>query len=135
LFASILKIKGNSAKLNADFITILLGGSGTGKTSTVFGLDLDNFRQTNENTNIWLVAPTDLQVKNLEKGVLESTGTSKITMQTNNKNHLFEQLGIKELVNQINNEISRITNPETTDSLVVLKDSFIVFTDEILNNK
>jgi len=52
LFAKILELKKNSAKTTTDFITIVLGGAGTGKTSAIFGMDIDNFRQTNNNTNI-----------------------------------------------------------------------------------
>lgn len=52
LFAKIYEIKQNSQKTNADFITIVAGNAGTGKTTAVFGLDIDLFRQTNGMTNI-----------------------------------------------------------------------------------
>ena len=52
LFASIYSVKKNSLNDDADFITMIFGSAGTGKTTTVLGLTIDNFRQTNSNTNI-----------------------------------------------------------------------------------
>lgn len=135
LFSKIYEIKTNSSKQMADFITIILGGAGTGKTSTVFGLDLDNFRQTNENTNIWLVGPADLQKKNLEDAIKNSVGTAKITSTTSNKNELFERLGIKNLVDTINKEVQDIDDDKIEKKYVKLEAGAITLTDEILNNE
>ena len=51
LFSKIFELHPNSNKVAADFITMVTGGAGTGKTSSEFGLFLDNVRQTNESTD------------------------------------------------------------------------------------
>ena len=135
LFAKILEIKSNSSKLMTDFITIVLGGSGTGKTSAVLALALDNFRQTNESSNIWVVAPTDLQKDNLNNAIIESIGTSKITTFKDNKNELFDKLGIRKLVDAINVEIDTIEDDKAERKYVKLENGIITLTDEILKNE
>ena len=52
LFAKILEMSPNSSKLDGSFLSIVIGGSGVGKSSSVFGLYLDNLRQTNDNTDV-----------------------------------------------------------------------------------
>jgi hypothetical protein len=52
IFAKIYALKQNKTRLSADYITLILGGAGTGKTSATLGLAIDNFRQTNENTKV-----------------------------------------------------------------------------------
>lgn len=135
LFAKIYAIKKNAIKTSADFVTIILGGAGTGKTSATFGLALDNFRQTNEITNIWITAPTDLQVSNLREAVENSVGKEKITSVEGTKFEVFEKLGITQLATDIENEIQNLGNPNYTKKYIVLRDGMIHLTDEILNNE
>ena len=140
LFAKIYSFKKNSNKLSADFITIILGNAGSGKTSAVFGLDLEHFKQTNENTNIWFSAPTDLQTNALEKAIAESNGQDKITSKKYLKNELFEKLGILQLINEIEDEISTISTNKVEKNVRLITDpvsgsSTITLTDNILNNK
>lgn len=52
LFAHIYKIKQKSSNIDLSFITTVLGNAGTGKTSAVFGLALEHFKQTNKTTSI-----------------------------------------------------------------------------------
>ena len=52
LFAHIYKVKQKSSNTDLSFITTVLGNAGTGKTSAVFGLALEHFKQTNKTTSI-----------------------------------------------------------------------------------
>lgn len=105
LFAKILEIKKNPLRFNTEFITIITGGAGTGKTSAVFGIDLDNFRQTNETTKLWISAPSEKQVNNLQKNIIDSVSDEKLSITALDKNKLFEVLGIREMVDKIAQEI------------------------------
>lgn len=135
LFAKIYEYKKNTSKLDASFITIILGNAGSGKTTAVFGLDLEHFKQTNDNTNIWLSAPTDTQVNNLEKAVLDSNGPDKISLAKHSKTELFEKLGILSLINNIETEIATANDPNKETKYIKLVDGIITLSDEVLNNK
>ena len=113
LFAKIYTIKKNSSKFNADFITMVLGGAGTGKTTAVFGLILDILRQTNEITNLWVSAPTTKQVDNLNSALMKSIGDEKLNSTGLNKDELWDKLGIKSMMIQIQKEIE---NPHESAS-------------------
>lgn len=114
LFSKIFEMKKDSTKFPADFITIVIGGAGVGKTTAVLGLDLDNFRQTNDNTNIWLSAPNTDQVKNLHRAISDSVGEEKLTLTDLSKTELFEKLGIKTMIAKIEAEIKDPYNAENT---------------------
>lgn len=113
LFAKIYTIKKNSSKFNADFITMILGGAGTGKTTAVFGLILDILRQTNEITNLWVSAPTTKQVDNLNSALMKSIGDEKLNSTGLNKDELWDKLEIKSMMIQIQKEIE---NPHESAS-------------------
>lgn len=133
LFAKITEMSKDQYKVNADFITVVTGNAGTGKTSAVFGLDLDQFRQTNSATNMWLVGPTDTQTNNLEKGIVESVGVDKFNINKHNKQKLFEVLGISDIVSKIETEIATINDKQ--GEYVKLVNNRIVLTEAITNNE
>lgn len=116
LFAKIYDIKKNSSKQDASYWTLVLGGAGTGKTSTVFGIALDNFRQTNETSNIWLSAPGQVQTDSLFNAVTSSVGNQGLNFSKFTKDELWRKLGIKELISQINLEIQ---DPENKNNKYV----------------
>ena len=123
LFASIYSVKKNSLNDDADFITMIFGSAGTGKTTTVLGLTIDNFRQTNSNTNIWLSAPSTEQSTSLEAAILDSVGKEKLSTESFDKNTLFEKLGIKKLISDIEAEIKDIKSNKNT--IITLEDSVL----------
>ena len=135
LFSKIYQIKQNSKYVDISFITTILGNAGTGKTAAVLGLTLEHFKQTNDVTNIWISAPSDLKTNDLETAITDSTGLDKLELSKYIKNDLFDKLGLKELVNQIEEEVKNIENTSYPKTYVELsKDGFITFTDEF-NNK
>ena len=134
LFSKIYQIKQNSKYVDISFITTILGNAGTGKTAAVLGLTLEHFKQTNDLTNIWVSAPSDLQTNNLETAIIDSTGSDKLELVKYTKNDLFDKLGLKELVNQIAEEVKNIDNTNYPKTYVELsKEGFITFTDEFNN--
>ena len=102
----------------ADFITFVLGGAGTGKTTAVFGLNIDQFRLSNDHTILNITAPTELQTSNLNKSISESVGESKLNIIKTSKDSLFEKLGVSKLVNQINLELNNVNNALRKDALI-----------------
>ena len=135
LFSKIFELHPNSNKVVADFITMVTGGAGTGKTSSEFGLFLDNVRQTNESTDAWLVAPADLQVKNLQSAIDGTIGKDKITTSSKMKSELFEKLGISNLLNTIQSEIEHLLDDSFEKKYVKLVNTKITFTEELTNNE
>ena len=105
LFAKIFDLKRNSAKTDAGFLTIVLGGAGTGKTSAVFGMVVGNLRQSNEVTNIWLSAPETIQLNNLTNSIKSSVGENKLNLSGATKAELWEKLGVKTIVDDIHKEM------------------------------
>lgn len=134
LFSKIFEIHPNSSKAMCDFITVITGGAGTGKTSSVFGFFLDNIRQTNENSNIWLVAPADLQTNNLDKAIKDTIGSNKVTTTKSMKSELFAKLGITDLVNEIKNEVENILDDKVIKRYVKLVGNKITLSEELLSN-
>lgn len=104
LFAKIIELKGDSSNLNGDFLTVLLGVAGSGKTSTVFGSFLDNLRQTNNNINVWLSAPHEDQVNKLELEITSSIGSNGLDITKHSLKNLFNKLGLTELTNSLRKE-------------------------------
>jgi len=135
LFANIFKTKQNASKFDCSFITILLGGSGTGKTSATLGLALDNFKQTNDISNVWISAPDDTQVNNLEKAIKESTGNEKLALVKGNKFEIFEKLGLTKLISEINKEITAINDNKIEKKYIKLDDGSILLGEQITNKK
>jgi len=111
LFARITEKFYNPENEDASFITFVLGGAGTGKTTAVFGLNIDQFRSTNDKSILRVTAPTDLQTNNLDNSIKFSVGEEKLDIIKLSKQSLFEQLGINNLVETIQNELNEIDNP------------------------
>ena len=105
LFEKILNKFYNPSKVNTGFITYVLGGAGTGKTTSVFGLNLNLFRLTNEKTILRVVAPTELQTDNLNSAIQNSVGEDKLSIIKASKNKLYEDLNIGTLMSTIINDL------------------------------
>ena len=118
LFSGILSKFYNSDNENADFITFVLGGAGTGKTTAVFGLNLDHFRMTNDKSILRVVAPTELQTNNLDTAIKGSVGEEKLDIVKASKQQLYDQLGVGKLVQEVLNELSDIENSRTKEQLL-----------------
>lgn len=105
LFEKILNKFYNTTKINTGFITFVLGGAGTGKTTSVFGLNLNLFRLTNEKTILRVVAPTELQTNNLNTAIQTSVGEDNLSIIKASKNKLYEDLNIGTLMSAIVNDL------------------------------
>ena len=116
MFANIFNIKQDKTKDMADFITFILGGTGTGKTTVAAAQVLDIIRQTNDNSNVWLAGPTMKQANKLHKDTIDAIGNKNLNLTTVDTNKLFELFGegIKEVHNQIKNELKDISNSKNT---------------------
>lgn len=93
LFAKIFELKINEDNDMAEYITILLGGAGTGKTTAVSAIVLDLLRQTNESSKVWLSAPNQSQADKFNSDVINSIGKELISFSALNKQKLFESFG------------------------------------------
>ena len=125
LFARIYELKRNSDKADASWITIVLGGAGTGKSSTVFGMALENFMQTNTTSNIWLTAPGKNQLDNLHGAITSSVGVEKLNLTPLVKEDLWDKLGLKDLIAEIEKEIK--TPSAAENKYISLVDAILKF--------
>ena len=98
------KYKHNETHLT-DSITYLLGGGGTGKTTVLFKLIVELLKENNPNLSIWFSAPHIDQTKKLKNDVLNNVDSDNFTISEFNKNQLFDQLGIKELIDSIKSDV------------------------------
>lgn len=117
LFSEVIKRFYNNEKEDASFITFVLGGAGTGKTTAVFGLNLDHFRVTNDKSIIRVTAPTDIQTNNLDNSIKNAVGEDKLEVTKLSKHTLYEQLGITKIMLDIENELKDLNNSKTKKEL------------------
>lgn len=118
LFALTYDLKVNerdeSDKLNVDlrYLTIVLGGAGTGKTTAITPLVMDILRQTNTSSNIWLAAPNQDRVDAFYSDLVGSIGEEKLALNKFSKKDLFSQFGnsVQQTYNQINSELKNVFN-------------------------
>ena len=127
MFASIFEIKQDKTKDMAEYITFILGGTGTGKTTVTAAQTLDIIRQTNDNSNVWLAGPTMEQANKLHKDTINAIGDKNLNLSTLDTNKLFSLLGdgIQKIHSQIKAELANVRDPK--NELVKLDGSRINF--------
>lgn len=118
LYSSIVNNYAKEDLTSSDFITFVLGGAGTGKTTAVFGLTLDQFRTTNDQTVMHITAPTDLQTDNLNNSIINSISEDSLKLIKNSKDNLFEKLGVLGIVNQMRSELEDVNKLLTKEDLI-----------------
>jgi len=101
LFSKIIMGKFDKNKENADYITFVLGNTGSGKTSVIFKSIIDNLLQSNSKLSIFLSSPTEQQLGNLHKGAIEGLDQTKLEVTDLDKKALYEKLGISDLIDTI----------------------------------
>lgn len=120
LFDLTFKVKNNPVNDNASFITFILGGAGTGKSTVSAGQVIDFFRKDNSKSNIWVSAPSQDQTNKLHDDIVDSIGAEDISLTKTNKSDLFKLFGegiqkvheeiIKELNDPLNKENKLVSN-------------------------
>lgn len=112
LFAKIYELRPNLNNDDAHFLTIVLGGAGTGKTTAVTATVLDILRQTNDSSKIWLAAPNKDQAAKFHSDVVNSIGKELISFNELDKQNLFSQFGseIEQLWQNIDSAQKDIAN-------------------------
>lgn len=127
MFASIFEIKQDKTKDMAEYITFILGGTGTGKTTVTSAQTLDIIRQTNDNSNVWLAGPTMSQANKLHADTVDAIGDKDLSLTTLDSDGIFSLLGdgIQKIHAQIKAELTDVTN--TKNELVRLEGNKIEF--------
>ena len=141
LFSEVAKENKYLGAQVTDYITYVLGDAGTGKTTVIFKTLLMMLQNNNPNMSVWFAAPHKEQASKLHKEILEELDIATLDVKNSfDKNELFERLGIKEILNQINEENSDlITEEQNNLTLHLDKVTFkiptdlpnIIFIDEI----
>lgn len=93
LFAKIYELKRNDDNDWGAFLTIVLGGAGTGKTTAVSATVLDILRQTNDSSKVILAAPNADQATKFERDMISAIGKEKISFNSLDKKSLFSLFG------------------------------------------
>lgn len=96
-----------------DYITYVLGGAGTGKSSVLFKSLVSFIKDKNPNMSVWYSAPHIEQVNALKENVEYSNNTVNL-----NKVDLFKALGIYNTVLEVNKE-----SDKTDSDIVTLQDN------------
>lgn len=123
LFESILTTFYNDNLINTGFISYIIGGAGTGKTTAVFGLDLEQFTATNDKTSVWYTGPTDLQTENLGGALTSIVNPNLVDLHATSKLKLWERLGISELMQKISQEFDNWENGNGRDNVYILQEN------------
>lgn len=89
---------------DASLITFIIGNAGTGKTTVMYKLLLSILQQSNQHMDLWFSGPESEQANKLKSDVLGGFDESRFGSKTFSKNKLFEELGIKEIVQSVNND-------------------------------
>lgn len=112
LFALIYKYKANSDNDLLEFITYLLGGAGTGKTSAILPIVVDLLRQTNESSKLWIIAPNIDQSNKFNSDLINAIGKEKLSINNFDKKGFFSLFGDKvlELWNKIDSDTNNFEN-------------------------
>ena len=125
VFNKIVEVGKKSFSDDGRYLSFVLGGAGTGKTTVVIAAMLDVIRQHNEDSKIWVSAPSVGQATKFQNDVINSVGSQKINFSSFTKDSLFKQFGEKvaELYNDIKNvqsgDIANYIN-DNPDGLIIL---------------
>lgn len=92
---------------------------------------MDNFRQSNDMSDIWISAPNKNRVEGLKQSILDTVGNDKMSLNYLPKIELYEKLGIGPLMETLLRELSDASNPENTIVKLIntSKGTFINFVD------
>lgn len=127
LFALISNFHKNVNKVNGNFLTMITGGTGTGKTTVAIASTIDRIRQTNSTSNIWLAGPSQGQANKLHDDTVKAIGSKDISFTTLNADNLFNQLGEK-IVGVRAQILSELKDPSNANNtLIKVKNGRIVF--------
>lgn len=86
---------------DASLITFILGNAGVGKTTVMYKLLTAMLLDNNSTLNIWYSAPGTAQVEKLFKDSTDGLNLERISYKKLTKNQLYEILGIKDLIDEI----------------------------------
>lgn len=128
LFSNIIKRDVDTDRNLADYITFILGNSGSGKTSVVLKMLTMYLQRYNPDLLAWFVGPTLDQANNLSTNILENNNLQGSI--TYSKLDLYNSIGIKE---EMSNLIEDLVNGKDDSDYYSWIDNKIEIKQDFLN--